>query len=216
MGAERLAPPGVVVDEAGLGDELAAVVVDPVPGKGAGTGQLVLAGAVGVDGQGEGGPGHWSLDLDEWLVADPAGGGKPGPSARGLGKAHPGGGLLRLGSQVGHGDRGERDARRPVADPGHVDTATAGLTRVNDASVVHLDPGLEPVGQPEPVGCLEFVQVTEDIGWRRIVVCDAEEPECQAVEPLSRSLRDPGQRGDRRTDAHGAPLSLPLGQAECR
>ena len=76
--------------------------------------------------------------------------------------------------------------------------------------------GLEPVGQPESVGCLEFVQVTEHVRWRRIVVCDAEKPECQAVEPLSRSLRDPGQRGDRRTDAHGALLSLPLGQAECR
>ena len=144
------------------------------------------------------------------------GGGKPGPPARGLGKAHPGGALLRLGSQVRHGNRGERDARRSVADPGHIDAATAGLTRVNDASVFHLDPGLEPVGQPESVGRLQFVQVAEDIGWRRIVVRDVEKPECQAMEPLSRSLRDPGQRGDRRTDAHGAPPSLPLGQAECR
>jgi hypothetical protein len=58
VSAECLAPPAVVVDEPTLGDQPARVVVDPVPRKGAGPAQALLDGAVAVDGQGQGGPGH--------------------------------------------------------------------------------------------------------------------------------------------------------------
>jgi hypothetical protein len=87
-------------------------------------------------------------------VADPARGGKAGPTARRLHKPDPGGANLRGGPQVGQGDRGERDARRAVAHPGDVDAAAATLPGVHDAAVLDLDPGLEAVGEPEAVVCL--------------------------------------------------------------
>ena len=135
-------------------------------------------------------------------MTDPAGGGEAGLAARGLDKARPGGADLRVGSQVGQDDRGERDAGRAVAHLGDVDAAAAALAGVHDAAVLHLDPGLEPVGEPEPVVGGQLVEVAEHLGWWRIEVGDAE-PERQAVEPLHRSQRDPRQRGDRGLDAHG-------------
>jgi hypothetical protein len=143
-----------------------------------------------VDGQAKGGPGDRRRDLHVRRLADPAGGGKAGPSARGLDKPRPVGADLRVGPQVGHGDRGERDAGRAVPHLGDVDAATTALTGVHDASVLHLDPGLKAVGEPEAVGCFQLVQVPKHLGWWRIVVGDAEEPERQAVEALRGSLRD--------------------------
>jgi hypothetical protein len=80
---------------------------------------------------------------------------------------------------------------------------------VHDAAAFNLDPGLQPVGEPEPVLGGQLLQVAEHLGWRRIVVGDAE-PERQAVESLHCSLGDPRQRGDRGFDAHGSRSGVGL------
>jgi hypothetical protein len=113
------------------------------------------------------------------------GGGEAGPAAGGLHEPHRAGADLRRGSQVGQGDRGEGDAGRPIAYFGDVDAAAAALAGIHDAAVLDLDPGLQPVDEPEPVVGGQFVQVAEHLGWWRVVVGDAE-PEREAVETLHR------------------------------
>jgi len=157
------------------------VVVDPVAGKGAGAQQPRLGGAVGVEGQGEGRPGHWSPDLDVGLMANPTGVGKPvRPPAVWTNRAQVGP-ISGSGRKSGRATRGERDAGWAVADLGDVDAAVAGLASVHDASVLHLDPGLEPVGQPEAVACSS----SRSPGPRgaRIEVGDAQEPEVRRLNP---------------------------------
>lgn len=51
--AERVPPPAVEVDQPGLGDQLAPVVVDPVAREGARADDLMLARPVGVDREGQ-------------------------------------------------------------------------------------------------------------------------------------------------------------------
>jgi hypothetical protein len=70
------------------------------------------------------------------------------------------------------------------------------LAGIHDPPVLHLDPGLELVGEAEPVGCFQFVEVAEYIGGWRVVAGDTE-PEGQAVEPFYRPEWDPRRRGDR-------------------
>jgi hypothetical protein len=96
-------------------------------------------------------------------------------------------GPIWVGTKVGQGDRGERDAGRSIAHSGDVDTAAAALACFHDPAVLHLDPGLEPVDEPEAVVCFELVQVAKDLRWWRVVVGDAKS-ERQAVEALHRSL----------------------------
>jgi hypothetical protein len=66
------------------------------------------------------------------------------------------------------------------------------LAGIHDPPVLHFDPGLELVGEAEPVGCGQLIEVAEYIGWWRVVVGDTE-PEGQAVEPFYRPEWDPRQ-----------------------
>src|SRR5437588_10608912 len=104
--AVRLAVPGLEVDRPGLLDELAAVVVNPVPRKGARADELVSGRAVRSNGEGERRPRRRAADPEERLPAHSPRRGEAGSTADRLHEAHRVRGGLRLGP-----NRLERDAR---------------------------------------------------------------------------------------------------------
>ena len=80
------------------------------------------------------------------------GSGHAGAAAGRLGEPHPAvadlGRQLTVGERDGlHGDRPDAEVQR-----GRADLAAAGVPVADDAAVLDLDPGLEPVGEAEAVG----------------------------------------------------------------
>src|SRR5215207_2936803 len=104
-----LPEPAVEVDPAGLGDQPALVVVDPVPREGAGPDDLVAGPAVGVDGEGQGRPGCRGDPLDEGRAADAPRRRCAGAAPGRLHEPDPAVADLRLGAQIRerHGREGQ-------------------------------------------------------------------------------------------------------------
>ena len=81
--------------------------------------------------------------------------------------------------------------------------ALAGLAVGDDLAAVDLDEALELVGQPDPPGGQQRLQVVELVG-RRIVVLGGAHVEVEPLAPLDAVQRDPGDGGDGGLDAHGS------------
>ena len=77
--------------------------------------------------------------------------------------------------------------------------APALVAGVDDATVVHLDPADEAVGEAEAVGGSEGFEVLDHIGWR-IVVVGEPGAEDRLVQAGHRFGRDPAEAGDARFD----------------
>ena len=172
--AERAVGPLLEVDEAGLRQQLAVVVVDPVARERARAGEAGLDGAVGVHGQRERRPGERRVPLDERRAADLAGHRDAGAPARGLGEADPAVADLGLGAQVGHRERLERVAERPEPHRGRPDHPPARVARVEHAGAVGLHGDAEPVAEAEAVRVAQRLGVAELVGRRVVVVRHAE------------------------------------------
>src|SRR5438093_8513875 len=141
--AVGFAVPGLEVDRPGLVDELAAVVVDPMPRKGARADELVRGRAVSPNREGERRPRGRAVDAEERLAAHPARRRKAGPSADRLHEAHGILGCLRLGPKRLERDAREDDVLRAEAERRRPDERLAGLAVVRDPAVLDLDPRSE-------------------------------------------------------------------------
>jgi hypothetical protein len=95
--------------------------------------------------------------------------------------------------------RHRREAVLQAAEPDRAGADQAAALPVAEAGdvsgVVHLDPGAEPIGKPEPVGGPPLFQVAEDI-WQRIVVVANANIHPVMQDALDRLRRDPGDRGN--------------------
>jgi hypothetical protein len=205
--AERLAVPGVEVDQPGLGLEGAVVAVDPVPGERAGPHDLEAGRPVGADLQGQGRPHHRPADLEVGAAPDPPGRGHARLATGRLGEPdHPVAGL-GLPAQVGEGDAGEgqADPGQPHAGVAHVPPAQVPVA--GDAAVaVDLDEGPQLVGEADGAGVEQALQVVEVVG-RRQVVAGHPQLEGQLHHPLDGLSRDPRHRGHRGLDPHASSTS---------
>src|SRR5215218_9352243 len=206
-----LAEPAGEVDPARLGDQLAVVVVDPVPREGARPDDLVGRPAVGVDGQGQGRPGGRGDHLDERRAADAPRRRGAGPAPGRLHEPDPAVAQLGPGPHVRERRGREGQVARAEAQGGGADVAVAGVAVVDDAAVLDLDPGPQLVGEPEAVGLLEGLEVLQDVGRWRVVVGDAEAERQLGPGAFHRPERNPRQRGDRRLNAHAELLFVPPG-----
>ena len=90
-----------------------------------------------------------------------------------LGEAHPPGTDLRLGPDLGHGYGGH--AQRPSQlHLGDADPEAPRLAVADDPAVVHLDPPRELVGEAEPVGRPQLLELLSALHhlWGRVVVVE--------------------------------------------
>ncbi len=213
--SERLAVPVAEVGEAGLGGQPAGAVVDPVPGEAAGPPHLEAGLAVDRQGQAEGRPHQGGLPLDVGTAPDPTRCGQAGPSAGRLGEAHPAvahlGRRLQVRQRHGlelmveaahtHGGRPQQTAPR-VSVAGHL------------AAPVGLHPRRQHVGEPEPVGRPQCLEVLDDVG-RRVVVVGEPGVECHAGPPAYRFRWDPREAGDGALDSHSSMVDPHPGDFDC-
>ncbi len=122
--------------------------------------------------------------------------------ARGNGSEVPAAGRLgdgeetvtdRLGPEVGQADRRERQAQGTQADRGGAHhPASFGAVGEHPAIVAEIGPDAKDIGEPEPVGAAQRLQVVDVSGGRFVVVGDPG-VEHRAGVPLDRFRRDPGQ-----------------------
>ena len=79
-----------------------------------------------------------------------------------------------------------------AADPHQraTEVAVAHLAVIDDRPVDDVDPGAEPVGEPERTGGVEILEAAESRRWRIVVVADTE-VERKSSEPFDRFRRDP-------------------------
>ena len=185
---------------------MAAVgVVDPVTGELARAEDLEGRRAVGPDGEGEGRPDGGSAELQERRVLHPPGGGQAGATAGGLHEPDLGVGPFGIVLQVGEGDGLEGGAELGQAHGGGSHHAAARVAGVDDAPVLDLGPGGQPVGEAERPRRPHGLEVVDRVGgW--IVV--AREPGLEG--PLQhrtgdRFRGDPRHRGDRQTRRASPP-----------
>ncbi len=168
-----------------------SVVVDPVPGEGAGPDDLVGGPAVGVDGQGQ---------VDQAAGATTgrtAGGGCAAAPARRVrppadctNRTQPSP-ISGWGRTSGKGMAAKVRSREPSRRVVLPMLAAAGVAVVDDAAVLDLDPGPQLVGEPEAVGGLERLQVLQHLRGRRVVVGDAEAERQLGLGAFHRPERDP-------------------------
>src|SRR5713101_6407250 len=205
---ERVPVPLLEVGQADLGRDLAVTVVDPVAGELAGAEDFEARGAVGPDGQREGGPDGGGPELHERRVLHPAGRREAGAATGGLHEAHLGLVDLWLLAQVGKGDRLEGGMELCQPHRGGAHQPAAAIPGVEDTAAVDLHPGGEVVGEPERTGGPHRLEVDDGVG-RRIVV--AREPGVEgALHHRTRHglRRNPRHRRDRSLDPHARTSAL--------
>src|SRR6185312_14062284 len=141
--AVGLAVPVLEVDRSRLLGELALSVVDEVPGKRAGSYELVLRGTIRPDRERQGRPGRGRVDTHERTALDPPGGGKAGAAADGLDESNLVLANLGLRPQGLEGDTLEDDVLRADLERRGADVARALMPVPDDLAVLDLDPGPE-------------------------------------------------------------------------
>jgi hypothetical protein len=87
--------------------------------------------------------------------------------------------------EVGQPKRREVDGAVPHPYTCDADVAAAAVAVVDDLAVLHLDPSAEFVGEAEPVGEPQLLEVLDHVGWGVVVVGHAR---------LERHLRQAGDR----------------------
>ena len=136
----------------------------------AGAAQESLAVPVRVEREAEGRPGEGSLPLNKRRSPHPPWRWHAGAATGCLCKAHPSFASLGLVLDVGEGECLEdvlQAAQAQCRAPDVTSTQVAG--GLDPARLVDLDPGRQVVGEAEPVGGTQLVEVSEHL-WRRCVI----------------------------------------------
>src|SRR6266702_231934 len=199
--AERVVDPGAEVGQPRLRDELAGVVVNPVTWKAAGSDELPLGVAVGMDRQGQSGPGDRGVDLKERLVAHGSWSRHAGAASTCLSKAHVRFGHDWLGTDVGHRPGLDRQRLRTEVQARHSYASTAMLPPGGYLPVFNLDPAFQLVAFAEKIPAMPLVQIVEP-GRQRLVVVGQAHAEGHGQESCDRLEGNPGNRCNRTFKFH--------------
>ena len=125
----------------------------------AGSDELALGVAVGMDRERERGPGHRGIDLKQRLAADGSRRRHSCAAAAGLREAHVCIRDHRLRTDVGHRLRLDRHRLGAELEAGHADSTLALLAVAGDLPVLDLDPSAQLVGLAEEVLPVPLVEV---------------------------------------------------------
>ena len=198
-----LAVPAGEVGQSVLRDERALGVIDRVVGKRARRDEPAVGGAVRANDQLERRPRLRRPDVEVPSTAQRSRDGEADPAAHGLLEPDETVADLWRRPDDGELDCGKGDLAAVEVEPGTRDDAASVPAIVDDPTAVDLDPALELVGLSEAIGIPQLVEIVEHLGWRLVVMGDRD-PDRELWQPVERSERQPGNRGDGRFDAHHA------------
>jgi len=204
---EGFAVPVAKVGQPRLGRQVVVGAVDPVPGEFARPEDFEFGGTVAVQREAQRRPHQGCLPLDVRAAPDPPRGGEAGPTSRRLDESD---------RTLAHVRRlledGERHRLELVMEPGHSHRrrsheAAPEVTAPGHPAVLDVHPRRQDIGEAEPIGHPQVLEVLDVVG-RRLVVVGESGIEGHAGSSAYGLGGDPRQGGHGALGSHAAMVSL--------